>query len=505
MNRPDQAERGSDFSELIHNEARLRAILFGLQDQVITIDPNGIVQFASQSCLAGFGYEPDELIGRNVNLLMPEPYRSAHDGYIAKYAQTGASTVVGNKREFPVLRKDGSLILCEIVISRIDIPDARTPLFSGVLRDISDRKRVEQELERRERLFRAIFDQEFQFVGLLEPDGRIVEVNRAALDAGGAKRGEWVGRFLWDVSLWQQTPEERQRLIASVERAAQGEFVRFETTHRCADGRIIDVDFSIKPFRDEGGQVLFLLPEARDITAARQAANREISMMRSFAEIGESAALLAHEIKSPITAVNCALRAVAKQLGADESAILQELVERMQKLEKLMRRTLTLARPIEQHPELCEPSELLRTAAEFMRPLLAERDVVLEIHAAPECPRIEVDIGLFDEVLTNLIRNALDATAPGGRIRLSAAAEDQQVVLRIEDDGPGIPEAVLITLFKPFVSTKTNGTGLGLAIARKVVEAHGGTIEVRSSPLGGALFEIRICARLQPAAASTGR
>ena len=222
--------------------------------------------------------------------------------------------------------------------------------------------------------------------------------------------------------------------------------------------------------------------------------------MRAFAEIGESASLLAHEIKNPITAVNTALRAVAKQLGEEDQVILGDLVERMKKLESLMRRTLSLARPLELKLEACDVLDVLETSARIMSPHLESEGIDIEVAVAADCPVLTADPHLLEDVITNLVRNAADAMGPreereGGRVRLEAERAGDGVLVRVDDDGPGIPESVLATLFKPFVSTKTNGTGLGLAIARKVVEAHEGTIDVHNSPLGGARFELRLPAR----------
>jgi PAS domain S-box-containing protein len=475
-------------TELIHSEARWRAILAGMPDPVVTIDPHGTIQSANDSCLTGFGYEPRELIGRNITVLMTEPHRSAHDGYLKRFRETGDLDSLGWSRELPVLRKDGREIECEIAVSRIEVADQDEPLYCGSFRDITTRRRAERALAESERRFHAIFDQEVQFVGLLDPDGTMLEANRASLDAVGATRDEVVGKYFWDTPWWAHSASAREHLIRSVQRAAAGEFVRFETKHRAVDGRLLNIDFSLKPFRDEAGRVVLLLPEGRDITDVKQAQQRELAMMRAFADIGESASLLAHEIKNPITAVNAALRAVAGRLEQDDQEVIVDLVARMQRLESLMRRTLTLARPLEVRSEPCDVTGLLTASVEPLRPEL--EDVELEISVGVDCPPVLADAALMDDVLTNLLRNALEAVRPAGRIRLKAEPHEDRVLLLVDDDGPGIPENLLATLFKPFVSTKAGGTGLGLAIVRKVVEAHGGTVGVHNSPLGGARFEL---------------
>jgi signal transduction histidine kinase len=120
----------------------------------------------------------------------------------------------------------------------------------------------------------------------------------------------------------------------------------------------------------------------------------------------------------------------------------------------------------------------------------AGADVAVE--AADESLRLEVDVALFEEVLANLVINAIDAQPHGARIKIRVEQEGANVALHVDDNGPGIPPAKRDDVFRPFVSTKEQGTGLGLPICRKIVEEHGGSIEIGTSPLGGARFTIRL-------------
>jgi len=487
--------------ELARGEARMRALFAGMLDPVVTIDSFGVIQEASNSVLEVFGYRPDELIGKNVRILMPEPHRSAHDGYLENYRDTGETGILGRTREFQVLRKDGERIDCELSVSRVEIPGKSQPLFIGSFRDVTARKRAEHELRERERRYRAIFDQEYQFVGLLSPDGTLLEANRAALQAAGIRRSEVIGKPFWETPWWSHSPEEAERLREGIRSAAAGEFVRFETTHPSRGGGLQTFDFSLKPFRDDEGRIVLLLPEGRDITFLKETQRKETAMLRALATIGESASVLAHEIKNPITAVNIALRAVADQLGQDQKLILEDLVTRMQKLEQTMRRTLSFARPVEVDANPCDAEELVSAAVATLGPQIEQAGVTVEARCAEECPMLFVDAGLIEDVLCNLMRNALeafesDAPASGearGTILLTAGPDgDGQVAISVEDDGPGIAPSLVPNLFKPFLTNKVSGTGLGLAVCKKVVEEHGGSIEVDRSSLGGARFVIRL-------------
>src|SRR5690606_20753278 len=119
---------------------------------IITIDAYGIIQSASDSVQRVFGWAPQELLGRNVTVLMPEPHRSAHDGYLANYRRTGQTNILGRTRELEAVRKNGERFPIELSVSRVDPPDGGLPLFIGIIRDTSERKRIEREL----RLIKAL-------------------------------------------------------------------------------------------------------------------------------------------------------------------------------------------------------------------------------------------------------------------------------------------------------------------------------------------------------------
>jgi PAS domain S-box-containing protein len=137
-----------------------------------------------------------------------------------------------------------------------------------------------------ERRFRALFNQTFQFLGLLAPDGTLLEVNDTALRFGGLSREDVVGRFFWEAPWWRLSEEVRSRLRQAIARAAQGEFVRYEVGVVGADGRVVTIDFSINPVRDESGNVALLIPEGRDISE-RIKAEREREELLHRVELSE--------------------------------------------------------------------------------------------------------------------------------------------------------------------------------------------------------------------------
>ena len=149
---------------------------------------------------------------------------------------------------------------------------------------IRDRKQAEQALKQSDRKFRAIFNQSFQFIGLLTPQGILLEVNQTALDFAGVQAEDVIGRPFWEEPWWS-TSEAPDQLKAGIPQAAAGDFVRYEVDIRGADGRIATVDFSLKPVKDEKGRVVLLIPEARDITERKKAVSETARSAAAICEL----------------------------------------------------------------------------------------------------------------------------------------------------------------------------------------------------------------------------
>src|SRR5690349_2428990 len=371
--RPRAAGEAARAGQAPSSESLSRALLAAVLDPTIAIDSFGTIVVASNSVETVFGWSPTDLVGQNIKVLLPEPHRSLHDEYLSNYRRTGATNILGRTRQFDVVHKEGRLLQCELSVARAEMPGGSAPLFIGSFRDVTDRLRVERALELSERRARAIFNRSYEYIGLLHTDGTVLEVNQAALDAIGAPREAILGQKFWDTPWWSVTPESRERVKQAIAEAALGKFVRFEAMQRGRGEEVLAVDFSINPVRDASGAVTYLVPEGRDITDIKRAQRAETSMLRALAAIGESAAMLAHEIKNPITAVNTALRAVAEQLGEDHRVVLDDLVSRMQRLERMMRRTLAFTRPLELRLSDLEAATLLEQSAGALRLEISQR------------------------------------------------------------------------------------------------------------------------------------
>ncbi|MDD3906351.1 MAG: PAS domain S-box protein [Candidatus Omnitrophica bacterium] len=139
-------------------------------------------------------------------------------------------------------------------------------LKKTVLPDPVERKNTEDALRLSEKKIRAVFDQTFQFIGMMTPDGKLVEANRTAMQFAGIVEADCIGKFFWDTPWWAHSEEMRNKLRNGIKKASRGETVFFEATHPAADGSIHYIDFSLKPVMGEDGKVIFIIPEGRDIT-----------------------------------------------------------------------------------------------------------------------------------------------------------------------------------------------------------------------------------------------
>ncbi|MCP4592642.1 MAG: PAS domain S-box protein [bacterium] len=181
--------------------------------------------------------------------------------------------------------------------------DGRPLRMVGLCTDITERKRAEEELRRSERHFRAIFDQTFQFIGLLTPDGVLIEANRTALEFTGVSESEVLGKPFWETPWWTHDPEQQGRLREAVRRGAEtGEFTRFEASHPAPDGSIRYVDFSLKPVRDDTGRVALLIAEGRDITERKLAEEERERLMSAIEQAAEM--VLITDVEGAIQYVN---------------------------------------------------------------------------------------------------------------------------------------------------------------------------------------------------------
>ena len=266
----DITEQKSSRLQLQANEARLASILDIALDAIIVINDRYEIEIFNRGAEAVFGYQADEIKGKNLALLLPERFHANHEHYIQQFAQgdidsrrmSERSTIYGK-------RKDGSEFPAEASISKLEHHGQQ--FFTVTLHDITKRKQTEAAIKASEKRFKAIFNQTYQFIGLLEPDGNMIEANQTALDFAGVESSEMVkGLPFWDAPWWQISEDTQHELKDAIKRAATGEFVRYEVDVQGVGGVVITIDFSLKPVFGDDGEVIMLIPEGRNISEQKE-------------------------------------------------------------------------------------------------------------------------------------------------------------------------------------------------------------------------------------------
>lgn len=362
--------------DLEAREAHLRSILETVPDAMIVIDERGTIQSFSAAAERLFGWSAAEVVGKNVSSLMPNPYREAHDGYLARYLATGERRIIGMGRVVVGERRDGSTFPMELSVGEMRQGERR--FFTGFVRDLTERQATEARLQ--------------------DLQQELVHVSR--------------------------------------------------------------------------------------LTA-----------------LGEMASALAHELNQPLSAtgnyVTGALRLVDQE-PMDRGMVRQALsaaAEQVSRAGQIIRRLRDFVTKGEAERRIESLPKLLEEAGALAMVGAKERGVRLRFHIDPAVDLVLADRVQIQQVVLNLMRNAVDAMDDCPRremvVRARPAGEGM-VEVSVADTGPGIAPDVAHQLFQPFVTTKPQGMGVGLSISRTIVEAHGGRIWVEPGPDGGAVFRFTL-------------
>ncbi len=231
----------------------------------------------------------------------------------------------------------------------------------------------------------------------------------------------------------------------------------------------------------------------------------QMSKAEHLATLGELAAGLAHEIRNPLAGIAGAIEIIRRDLPETNPhrQVLLEVRREVVRIERTVSDLLAYARPKEQRSKRADLNRTATQAVELARQQVLSRPIQVEFEPAPELPLIEHDPMQIEQVLLNLLLNAIQATPEKGAVRVRIGRENGSALISVKDEGQGIRPDHLTHIFRPFFTTKKNGTGLGLSLSRRIVEAHGGRIEVQSDLGHGT--EFRVWLPIDPRAAAALR
>ncbi|MES9971064.1 MAG: AAA family ATPase [Candidatus Thiodiazotropha sp.] len=382
-------------------------------------------------------------------------------------------------------------------------------------------------LRESEQKFRVIFDHTFQFIGVLDTEGTLLQANRTALQFAGVDIEAVIGKPFWETPWWGHSVELQERLKRAVLTAAKGKLVRFEASHPSPDGNVSYVDFSLKPVINAQGEVVQLIPEGRDITERKHAEDElmrykehleetvqqrtdELRLARDEAEAANRAksvflANMSHELRTPLNAILGFSQVMQRDenLDKEQHETLNIINTSGEHLLKLINDVLEIAKieagKLQLELATFDLHALVREVTDMMRLRAEQKGLKLELDQASEFPRyIKGDEARLRQILVNLVSNAVKFTEKGG-VTISLGVKDnnhRQLLLDIEDTGSGISESDQQRLFMPFEQLpegKTQiGTGLGLSIVQHFVMLMDGNISVESSLGMGTRFLVEL-------------
>lgn len=356
-------------------------------------------------------------------------------------------------------------------------------------RDVTEQRRESEALRESEARLNAIYSTSLEYIGLLTPDGILIDCNRASLEFASNCREELFGKHYADTPWFANTPGAPELIRGAIEMAGTGKTFRSELSLTRCDGEVMVFDFSLTPVRDEAGNVIFLVPEARDIGEVKRTQSALLKSEK-LAAVGRLASSIAHEINNPLESV-MNLIFLARNADPEQARNYLELAdEEIRRVSIIANQTLRFHKQAS-NPQATTGADLFATVMRIYEGRLRNAHVQVEQKFRTDEPVICFQ-GDVRQVLNNLVSNALEAMPFGGRLLIrSRKAHNWKtgqagITLTIADTGTGMSPEVQRHIFEAFYTTKgTAGNGLGLWVCQEIVERHHGELHVRSSQRPG--------------------
>jgi len=490
-------------SEAQESAELLRAVVETAVDGIITIEQNGSIRTFNPAAERIFGYLAPEVVGQNVNMLMPEPYHSEHDEYLGHYIRTGERRIIGKGREVEGRRKDGSRFPLELAVSETRLHDRL--VFTGIVRDISGRKKAEADLNESRQRLHGIIASATDAIITVDSEQLITLFNSAAEKMFGCPAEAAIGSRL-------------DRFIPlRLRDAHRGHIARFGDTGVSAgamggqralialrsDGREFPVEATISQITVGGNRLFTAI--IRDVTerhrAEEELALRASELVRSNTELERFAYIASHDLQEPMRSVSNFAQLLRRRykgkLDSDADEFIDFITQGVERMKKLIEDLLAYSRVGSQGAAL-EPTrsgDVLGRVLEDMRARIESSGAIITHDAMPV---VRADATQLGQVFQNLIANAVKFRGEGRtpKVHISAMKSGNECEFGVKDNGIGISPEYFERIFQIFQRLHTieeyAGTGIGLAICKRIVERHGGRIWVESAPGAGSTFKFTI-------------
>ena len=492
-------------------------LLESIPDAIVGVDQSGTIVQINAQTEALFGYKREELIGKKVEILIPERHHARHSGHRADFSENPRVRQMGPGLNLHGRRKDGSEFAVEISLSPVSTEDG--VLVLSAIRDVSERKRIEEELNRanaelNERTNRQLWEYRARLASIIDSsedaiigkdlNGIVTSWNKGAEHVYGYSADEMVGNSITKISPADR-PDEIPGILRKIRR---GETVsHFESVRVTKDGRHLNISLTVSPIHDAQGTIVGASAIGRDITAHKRAED-QLRQAQKMEAIGRLAGGVAHDFNNILGIITACIELLESRI--DSKAASQQYIDNIRKAAErgatLTRQLLAFSRQQVVQTTVLDLNARLRETSKLLRPLMGD-DVEVIISGRSSAAVVEGDPVQLDQVILNLAVNARDAMPKGGKLILETSTIEMDetmaaqhapltagkyVQLTVSDTGTGMDSATAARIFEPFFTTKEvgKGTGLGLAMVYGIVRQSNGHILVYSEPGRGTTFKI---------------
>lgn len=521
-------------TDLKDNQFLLNLLVDKGTDGLITIDENGIVQSFNEGAENLFGYSTQEIVGQNVNRLMPDPYSKEHDNYIRKYLDAGQSNFVGGPpREFPAKKKDGSTFPCEITLREIYKGYQR--VFVGITRDIRKRKESEIELVKIREKYNRFMDAESDPILIVDGSTQeILECNPAAPFFYGYDPKEFAKVSFKDLMGDENQSDNGDNPFASAGLGStqripktyqlKKDGTRFPVSMTTSSFRLNDTDYELKVIHDLSAEVSLekQLQESNNRfeetiqekqkefeDSIREKQNQADEILRDIEEQkvslrNEKLRTVEHITSSMVDLVNNPIQGIENileqvkeraQMADIHKGLVTVAMNECRRVADLIGKLKNFQPPAQEDLESLDVHQVIDEILQSNMDIINDRTITLEKSYADDLPAVEAVTQQIRQAIDNIIKNAEESfTDDNGTITISTEQDGTHIKIHIQDTGCGIPEKDMDRIFDPFYTTKSaiHRSGLGLLASLGIVRNHKGEIDVDSRPGEGTTFTVTL-------------
>ncbi len=493
-----ERERETALALLSESELKFKQIFDSSPEPIIISDDSGRMTMVNRQLTRLMGYCADELIGHEIEMLMPVRYRLGHPAIRRGYVYGPASQRMTLSREVKALHKSGTEIEVEVSLSKIHVRGKF--LFLSSLHDLTERKNAERAIKESEFRFHQLMDNMTEGYSVIGFDWRFVYINNSAAAHGRSTPDQLIGK-----NLLQAFPEiEKGEIFKSFERVMSeraGEFT--EASYAFTDGTVAWFELRTSPVKEGISVFSVEITQRKKIEVELEQKRAFVTYLSRLAILGELSGAIAHELNQPLMSI--LMNAESAQLLlkknpdnlTEVNEILAEIVEEDIRASNIIKRLRKLFAQQETINLQVNLNALVAEVARILKNELLNRGIKLKLELDPAISVVNIDRIQVEQVFMNLIINACDAIDENlqqkSRTVICRTVQERDVVrASVIDSGAGIQPENMAKVFDPFFTTKKQGMGLGLSICRNIINAQSGLIWVENNLNGVSSFHFTL-------------